>query len=64
LLVLRDILLRPLLMRGLLLPNLVIAAHHTEQSSSGRADRGSLSGVSRNSPANCAERRTTRSAAQ
>jgi len=39
-------------MRILILPNLVIAAHCTEQPSPSRAYRSSLSGVSRDSAAN------------
>jgi hypothetical protein len=53
LLVLSDVLLRPLLMRMLLLSNLVITSYCTEQSSSSRADQSSFSGVSRDCAANC-----------
>jgi hypothetical protein len=55
LLILGDVLLRPLLMCILFLPNLVVAAHHTEQSSSGRAYRSSFSCISRDSAANRAD---------
>jgi hypothetical protein len=57
--VLGDILLCPMLLRVLLLPNLVIAAHDTDQSSPGRAYCGSLSGASRDRATNCAQCRTT-----
>ena len=59
LLILRDVLLCPLLIHILPLPNLVIAAHHTDQSSSSRSYRSSFSGVFRDSAAYCAEHRTT-----